>query len=238
MNNYLENDKNKIEIYIGGALAIIAIVAIIAKTLVVGISVDTVLDMIINIAGLAVSALVMFVAIRSIITNSPKNLKQELEFAFQNWESDNRPLVFKVSDFKETPDYKIGYSILARPTKFLEMSKNMTQEEEAKFITRTSKSSGKFVSLPSMDEMIRNDFKMEFHFIDSTYSPADIKELVKETLNCIRARFPDFIISQQGTNDLVVQYTKISTKGHVRELIAFENFILTLLLIQSNPLRS
>lgn len=238
MNNYLESSKNKIEIYIGGALAIIAIVAILVKTLLLGISVDTMLDMVINIAGLAVSALVMFVAIRSIITNSPKNLKQELELAFQNWESDNRPLLFKVSDFKLTDDYKIGYSILAKPTKFLELSKNMTQEESDKFTTRTSKSSGKFVSLPTIDEMIQNDFKMEFHFIDSTYSPADIKELVKETLNCIRARFPSFSISQQGANDFVVKYTKVSTKEHVRELIAFENFILTLLLIQSNPQRS
>ena len=230
MNNYLENSKNKIEIYIGGALAIIAIVAIIAKTLVVGISVDTVLDMVINIAGLAVSALVMFVAIRSIITNSPKNLKQELEFAFQNWESDNRPLVFKVSDFKET-EYKTCYSILAKHTDFLVFPKNLSTEMEAKLMTRNSKLSGKFVSLPLVDEMIKNDFTMEFHFIDSTYS-ADIKELLNKTMSCISMRF-EVKLTAKGSSDFKVEYKKISTKEEARELIAFINFVLTLLLIQS-----
>lgn len=231
MNNYLENGKNKIEIYIGGALAIIAIVAIIAKTLVVGISVDTVLDMIINIAGLAVSALVMFVAIRSIITNSPKNLKQELEFAFNNWETDHRPLVFKVLDFEATDKYKIRYAILARHTDFLELKKDLTAADEAKYMTKNSKLSGKFVSLPSIDEMIQREFIMEFHFINSTYS-ADIKELISKTMSCISSR-SDVKLSAKGSNDFEVEYKKISTKEDARELIAFINFVLTLLLIQS-----
>ena len=234
MNNYLENSKNKIEIYIGGALAIIAIVAIIAKTLLLGISVDTMLDMVINIAGLAVSALVMFVAIRSIITNSPKNLKQELEFAFQNWEADNRPLVFKVSDFEATEKYRIRYAILAKHTDFLGLNKDLTAADEAKYMTKNSKSSGKFVSLPSIDEMIQNDFIMEFHLINSTYSD-DIKELISKTMSCLKSRFSryDVKLSAKGSNDFEVEYKKISTKEEARELIAFINFVLTLLLIQS-----
>lgn len=232
MNNYLENSRNKIEIYIGGALAIIAIVAIIVKTFVTGISFDTVLDMIINIAGLAVSALVMFVAIRSIITNSPKNLKQELESAFNNWEADNRPLVFKVSDFEATEKYQIRYAILAEHTKFLELPKNLPPEMEVKYMTKNSKSSGKFVSLPAIDEMIRDKFIMEFHLINSTYKD-DIKVLIGRTCSCISARFPDVTVTPKGSNDFIVEYKKISSKEDARELIAFINFILTLLLIQS-----
>jgi len=179
----------------------------------------------------------MFVAIRSIITNSPKNLKQELEVAFKNWEDDNRPLVFKVLDYikPEKEKYITCYSILAKHTDFLLLRKDLATAEEAKYMTRNSKSSGKFVSLPSIDEMISSEFFiMEFHFIDSTYSD-DIKELLSKTMSCISSRYDvkHVRLSAKGSNDFLVEYKKITTKEEARELIAFINFVLTLLLIQS-----
>ena len=232
MNGYLEDRKNKIEIYVGGALAVIAIVAAISRAIVAGVSIETFLDMVINVAGLGVSALVMFVAIRSIVTNSPKNLKQELESALGHWEDGNRPLVFKVSDFDATGKYQLRYAILARQTDFLELPKTLSSEMEARLTSKNSKASGKFVSLPSIDQMVKNGFVMEFHLIDSSYS-GDMKELVGRTVKCILLRFPGVKITQKGSNDFDVEHEVIATRDDVRALVAFINFVLTLLLIQA-----
>ena len=61
MNHFPNGKKNKLEIYIGGTLAVISITAMISKMIILGISVNTVLDMIISVTALSVSALVMFV---------------------------------------------------------------------------------------------------------------------------------------------------------------------------------
>jgi len=105
MNQFLEDKNNRGAVYIGGSLAVISVSAMIAKMIYSGISVDTIFDAVIGISALSVSALVMFLVIQSIIKNTPKNIKQELESAFENWEADTRPLMIKrcaPTTFRET----------------------------------------------------------------------------------------------------------------------------------------
>lgn len=235
MNRFLKDKKNKLEIYIGGALAIISISAMIARMFIHGITIYTVIDMIISISALSVSALVMFVALRSLISNTPKNLNQELKIAFDNWETDNRPLLFKVSDYEEKENYKISYAILINHTAFLDLPQNLSSEMEAKLKTKNSKQSGKFLSLPSIDRMTEEDFTMEFHFVASSYieQKSEMKELVSKTVKSISMRFSDIRTTPKAGTGFTVEYKKITTKQEVRDLIAFANYVLTLFLIQS-----
>lgn len=235
MNRFLKSKKNKLEIYIGGALAILSISAMVARMLIHGITIYTVIDMIISISALSVSALVMFVALRSLISNTPKNLNQELKIAFDNWETDNRPLLFKVSDYEEKENYKTCYAILINHTAFLDLPQNLSSEMEAKLKTKHSKQSGKFLSLPSIDRMTEEDFTMEFHFVASSYieQKAEMKELVSKTVKSISMRFSDIRTTPKAGTGFTVEYKKITTKQEVRDLIAFANYVLTLFLIQS-----
>ena len=235
MNHFPNGKKNKLEIYIGGTLAVISITAMISKMIIQGISVSTVLDMIISVTALSVSALVMFVAIRSIIANAPKNINQELKNAFDSWETDNRPLLFRVSDYEENESYKICYAILTNHTIFLDLPQNLSSEMEAKLKTKNSKQSGKFLSIPSFDEMTKDDFTMDFHFVASSYieEKAGMKDLVSKTVKSISMRYSDIRTTPKGSTDFTAEYKKIETKQEARNLISFVNFVLTLLLIQS-----
>lgn len=235
MNHFLHVKKNKVEIYIGAALAVTAITAMILRMIVLGITIYTVLDMIISVTALSVSALVMFVAIRSIIMNAPKNIHQELESAFDSWETDNRPLLFKVSDFEEKEKYKICYAILTDHTVFLDLPQNLSSEMEAKLNTKNSKQSGKFLTIPSFVEMTQEDFTMEFHFVASSYIEvkSQMKDLVGKTVKSISMRFPNIRTTPKGTTSFTAEYSKITTKQEVRDLTSFVNYVLTLLLIQS-----
>jgi hypothetical protein len=235
MNQFLEDKNNRGAVYMGVSLAAISVSAMIAKMVYSGISIDTIFDAIIGISTLLVSALVMFLAIRSIIKNTPQNIKQELESAFKNWEADTRPLIFKVSDFEEKEKYKICYAILSNPNDFLDLPQNLSIEWEAKLMTKNSKQSGKFLSLPSFDEMIEDDFNMEFHFIDSSYieEKSEMKNLVSKTIKCISGRFLSIRATPKGSNDFSIDYNKILSKSDVGELIVFINFVIILFLIQS-----
>ena len=235
MNQFLEDKNNRGAVYIGVLLAVISVSAMIARMIYSGISSATIFDAVIGISGLSVTALVMFLAIRSIIKNTPKNIKQELESAFDNWEIDTRPLIFKVSDFDEKEKYKICYAILANQSDFLDLPQNLSSEREARLMTKNSKQSGKFLSLPSFGEMTADDFNMEFHFIDSSYieEKSEMKNLVSKTIKCISRRFPQIRTTPQGSNDFTIDYKKIFSKSDVRELIAFINFVIMLFLIQS-----
>lgn len=235
MNQFLEDKNNRGAVYIGGSLATISVSAMIARMIYSGISADTIFDAVIGISELSVSALVMFLAIRSIIKNTPKNIKQELESAFESWEADTRPLIFKVSDFEEKEKYKICYAILANQSNFLDLPQNLSFEQEAKLMTKNSKQSGKFLSLPSLDKMIEDDFNMEFHFVDSSYieEKSEMKNLVSKTIICISGRFSNIRTTPKGSNDFTIDFKKISSKSDVCELIAFINFVIMLFLIQS-----
>lgn len=237
MNSGLEKSKNRIEIYIGGSFAIIAFVAIIAKVFLTGVTPDSILDMVINIAGIAVSALVMFVAIRSILVNSPKNLKEELEAAFRKWEIDNMPLIFEVSDYK-VPDnnpkkYGRCFSILANQKKYLELPTTLPDDLKEKYKSRDSKNTGKFVSFPNVEDMLSMDsFTLEFHLIASSYSE-DIKKLVVDSAKCVTTRYEKngVVAVAISNNDFEATFPKINTKEDIGELITLFDFVKTLLLI-------
>lgn len=238
MNNYFDHTKNKIEIYIGGAIAVIAIVAIIANMMLKGINTETMLETIINISGVLVSAIVMFIAIRTIVTNRPKNLKEELVYGLDKWEKSNHPLIFKVTDF-ETPqgkkNYKMGYSILAKHTDYLILGATLTDEEKEKYSTRNSKKSGKFISMPDYENMINgNPFFIEFNLIDSTYVDVDTKKVVEDTINCIGKRnYQKYALDNRTGKEFTYKCQPITTKEDVADFISFLNFVLTLMLIQS-----
>lgn len=87
MDNKEEKSIHNIEVYIGGCAALFAISAVLYKASINGFSQEAVLDALISISGTIVSALVLLVAIRSIIRNMGRKdtfdnvLKQEID----NW---------------------------------------------------------------------------------------------------------------------------------------------------------
>ena len=120
--------------------------------------------------------------------NFTQKTKQELEFAFNNWEADNWPLITRVTDFDAKDKLKNHYSVLVKHLDFLGLPKNLSSEIEVMLITNNSKlRSSKFVLLPSYDEMINNDFIMEFHLMDTKYYEyyEEIKGLSNSTVKSI-----------------------------------------------------
>ena len=232
MNRFMEEKRFRLENYVGGMLALIAIVAILIKTFSTTVTLGSMMDMVKDIAQLVVSALVMLVALRLMIRHSPRNLREEIQMSLARWEQLHRPLIFKVKDFEPTEKYQIRYSILAQQRDFLKLHHVMTTEEEAKYSTKDSKSSGKFVSFPSEENMISGPFQMEFHLISSSYQNS-AQDFIHTIMHCITSRYPNLSVSKKTNQDFVVEYPKISTKEQVREWLSFIQFVQMLLVIQA-----
>ena len=163
-------------------------------------------------------------------------IKQELELAFNNWEGDNWPLIFRVSDFDNKEKSENKYSVLVKHLDFLGLPKNLSPKKEANLIINNMNlKSSKFVFLPSYDDMISYDFIMGFHLLDTTYYEyyEEVKGIANSTFKSISIRFPEVKLIIEGKDDFNVEYRKISTKEDVRWLIAFINYVLILYLIQS-----
>lgn len=249
MNSYLENTKNKMEVYIGGGFAIIAIVAIIAKTIVSGISADTLLDMVINIAGLAVSALVMFVAIRSIISNTSNKVSSVLELSLGKWVKSNQSLIFKALDFPidkgtryyMTTDHK---RILTDPLFLPEAV------IEKLSYGKPGYPNGRFLEIPQLNDMLSKNFTINFFVNTSTFLETieikrahEIKDqkaidvelaaILSRISSCINVRYDGVYTSESKGKELKVYVSKIDTIEKARDFLNFLNFVMMLYLIQS-----
>ena len=242
MNSYLENTKNKMEVYIGGGFAIIAIVAIIAKTIVSGISADTLLDMVINIAGLAVSALVMFVAIRSIISNTSNKVSSVLELSLGKWVKSNQSLIFKALDFPidkgtryyMTTDHK---RILTDPLFLPEAV------IEKLSYGKPGYPNGRFLEIPQLNDMLSKNFTINFFVNTSTFLETieikraheikDQKAILSRISSCINVRYDGVYTSESKGKELKVYVSKIDTIEKARDFLNCVNFVMMLYLIQS-----
>ncbi len=128
-----------IEVYIGGGAALFAIFAGICRAALNDFSPDAVLEALISISELIVSALVLLVAIRSIVRNMGRKdsfnnvLKQEID----NWVNRNRPLISEDKDFSNGT----RYFMLTDHEHIFDIGKDLSDENSYK--------KGQFVIIPN-----------------------------------------------------------------------------------------
>jgi hypothetical protein len=180
------------EVILGGVFGIIAITAIIIQTSTLGFSQDAIWAGIKDLATTLVAVMVFALAIRNFAKNTPKSLKGKFLAALKNWENTNKPLVFKVTGFQKEKgsSYTHGFAILQDQKEFLNLSVVISDEQEKAYSSYTSRKTGKFVDMPSVDEMLKSDFKVRFNFIESTYGD-NVVDFVQKTCQCLNGRFKE-----------------------------------------------
>jgi hypothetical protein len=220
--------KNKIglETILGGIFGIIAIIAIVVQMGIEGYSSEAVWNGIKDIAGTLVAVMVFVVAIKSFVVSRPKNLNEILEANLNRFEEKSLPLVFRVSDFKPTEGYVQGFAILQNFDEFPTLACSLVKGDNTylKYQSQNNRTTGKFIDLPSVAEMLSSDFKVRFKFIDSNVYEEQYKTTMKLA---ILNKFGEYTCSNI-TSNFTVSVPKIASIQDIEKIISLFEFVITL----------
>ncbi len=233
-----DEKKDWIETFVGGGCGVIAIIAAIVEYS-FGEN-GAIAGMLKDVFGTAVVVVLLIMAMPK---KRPKKLAEILAERVEKWGADNAPMIFKTEDFvcaKENK-YKQGFVLLQDPPKFLtllDLDKN--NPEWHSYASYYSKRTGKFLDLPSYDEMVSNSFDVlcvldQKHFTEKK----DIKEIIVNIVAAIEKRFKKEIaaerikVTQIGNSEkFIIEFaTAIENKKEVEFFISVIDYILSLVKI-------
>ena len=223
--------KDKIEIFVGGAFGIIAIIAAIIEFKIESIS--SMAGCIKDIAGTMVVVVLLFASIKI----KPSNLKGRLQAAVDDWGSDNAPLIFKTIGYiaESGTVYSQGYKLLQNPENYIKLvnddlsPQNPEWEKYAKYKSTVT---GKFINLPSFEYMTKNDFDVLFvmnqhHF---TAGDKDYRSLIEEIRNAFNKRYKSIGTAppSQNSYELLIHFNRITSKKDIDQFVDALDFVLSL----------
>lgn len=213
------------EVLFGGIFGIIAVVAAIGEMIANGLSTAAILGAAKDIAGTLVAVMVFAFAIKKIIGNNNKSLSKILTQELDSFEKNYSPLIFKVSNFEKMKNekYEQGFCILKDFSQFIKME-NISDETRASYSSRSSHKTAKFIDLPSISEMLRNDFKVCFRTLTSCKYDGDFLEDVKTR---IAFKYKEYgYTATTISNGLIVEVPAIKSKDDIDTLISLFEIIL------------
>ena len=231
MDNKEEKSIHNIEVYIGGIAALLAISAVLYKASINGFSKEAVLDALISISGTIVSALVLLVAIRSIISNMGKKdtfdnvLKQEIE----NWINRSRPLISEDKNFGNGT----RYFMLTDHEHIFDIGKDLSDENSYK--------KGQFVIIPNtfrknnqLTFILNKSTFLDRAKINETDVDAELKILASKIAACINSNFGQSFAasadkSQSKINVILLE--NLSTPEQARSLVKMIDYVMTLYMV-------
>lgn len=230
--------KNKLglETILGGIFGIIAIIAIVVEMSVANFTAEAIWGGIKDIAGTFVAVMVFVVAIRSFVVSRPKNLNELLEANLNKFEEKNLPLVFRVKDFVSTQGFDQGFAILQNFDEFptLDFSLKKGDNTYENYRTQKSKTTGKFIDLPSVAEMLSSNFNIRFSFIGSNIYEEQYKTTIKYAIS---KKFSEYSCSNI-TNNFTVSVPKIKSIQDIEHMISLFEFVITLYQIGNKGMKS
>lgn len=220
-----------LETKLGGLFGFTAIIAIIGEMYLSGFSVAGLMAGLKDISGTLVSVLVFLVAIRVFVQNSPKNIEEMLPFKWKQFESEYRPLIFKVKDYvvKKEGYYTHGFCILkdiAEYPDLLNIQKG--SEKYNQYAAYRSQKTTKFLQLPKLADMIAESktegtFKIEMNFKDNVLYIDDLKEKIQME---IESRF-QYSVSKHS-DYLTIEIPQVSSLEDIERLFSMLGFAIRL----------
>ena len=231
MDNREEKSIHNIEVYIGGGAALFAILAGIYRAALNDFSQDAVLEALISISELIVSALVLLVAIRSIVRNMGRKdsfdnvLKQEID----NWVNRNRPLISEDQDFSNGT----RYFMLTDHEHIFDIGKDLSDENSYK--------KGQFVIIPNtfgkndqLTFILNKSTFLDRAKVNETKVEAELKILASKIAACINSNFGQYFAASADKHQPkinVILLEDFSLPEQARSLVKMIDYVMTLYMV-------
>ena len=231
MDNREERSIHNIEVYIGGGAALLAILAGIYRAALNDFSPDAVLEAFISISELIVSALVLLVAIRSIVRNMGRKdsfdnvLKQEID----NWVNRNRPLISEDKDFSNGT----RYFMLTDHEHIFDIGKDLSDVNSYK--------KGQFVIIPNtfgkndqLTFILNKSTFLDRAKVNETKVEAELKILASKIAACINSNFGQYFAASADKNQSkinVILLEDFSLPEQARSLVKMIDYVMTLYMV-------
>jgi hypothetical protein len=229
-----KNGIDRIEVYFGGGMAVVAIAAIAARCARNGFSIDSVLDGLVNLAQVIVAAMVLLVAVRSILArrSSPETFASTLEGELAAWVARSRPLIVPETEFARGT----RYSMLTDLEHMFDVGESLAEARKNK--------KGKFVDLPSRFD---RDAEILFYLNKTTFSDrakiankdisAELRLLAARISACVNAKFADVMTASDkgGSNDTatvsITLLRDLQTPEDARTVVHVLDYVMTLYMV-------
>ena len=231
MDNREEKSIHNIEVYIGGGTALFAILAGIYRAALNDFSQDAVLEALISISELIVSALVLLVAIRSIVRNMGRKdsfdnvLKQEID----NWVNRNRPLISEDKDFSNGT----RYFMLTDHEHIFDIGKDLSDENSYK--------KGQFVIIPNtfrkndqLTFILNKSTFLDRAKVNETNVEAELKILASKIAACINSNFGQYFAASADKHQSkinVILLEDLSLPEQACSLVKMIDYVMTLYMV-------
>lgn len=225
--------RDWIEVYIGGAFGVIAIIAAIAEYCLgdAGALAGCVKD----ISGTLVVVVLLFASIKF----KAVNVKGKLTVAVEDWGKDNAPLIFKTLDYKPESgtNFEQGFKLLQNPDDYISHIINKLNPENPEWEKYAQYKNGynftgKFINFPSYDYMIKNDFEVSVVLNQSHFknSNKDFGDLVGKMKDAFNSRYEGKASAQRTGNALefTIKFKRIQTKADIENFVDALDFVLSL----------
>ena len=231
MDNSEEKYIHNIEVYIGGAAALFAILAGIYRAALNNFSQDAVLEALISISELIVSALVLLVAIRSIIRNmgGKETFDNVLKQEINNWVNRSRPLISEDKSFNNGT----RYFMLTDHEHIFDIGKDLSDENSYK--------KGQFVIIPNtfrkneqLTFLLNKSTFLDRAKINETEVDAELKILASKIAACINSNFGQCFAASadKGQSKInVILLENLSTPEQARSLVKMIDYVMTLYMV-------
>lgn len=231
MDNNEEKYIHNIEVYIGGAAALFAILAGIYRAALNNFSQDAVLEALISISELIVSALVLLVAIRSIIRNmgGKDTFDNVLKREIDNWVNRSRPLISEDKSFNNGT----RYFMLTDHEHIFDIGKDLSDENSYK--------KGQFVIIPNtfrkneqLTFLLNKSTFLDRAKINETEVDVELKILASKIAACINSNFGQYFAASadKGQSKInVILLENLSTPEHARSLVKMIDYVMTLYMV-------
>lgn len=209
----------------------LAIVAVIYKAAINGYMQEAVVDAFISITGTIVSALVLLVAIRSIIRNMKTNESFDniLEQEMQNWVNRNRPLIVPDNDFKNGS----RYFMLTDHEHIFDIGQDLSDDMTYK--------KGQFVIIPQSFQkndqitfVLNKSTFLDRAKVNQTEVDAELKILASKVSACINSNFGQYFAASADKNQpkiSVILLEDLTTPEHARTLVKMVDYVMTLYMV-------
>ena len=225
-----------IEVFVGGACGLIAIIAAIVEYC-LGEN-GALAGLFKDVFGTAVVVVLLLVA--AMPKRKPKNLVGLLEQEVEDWGLSNAPLIFKAEGYqtaKNTPDKTQCFLLLQDPKEdYIPLVGKKLNKESPNWLEYAQyggviKTTGKFLDMPSYADMVNKDFEIELILSQKHFKEMpEINSIIGDLESAINAHCDKRVRADKkvSTREIKLKCTRIQTKEDIYNLIDALDFIVSL----------
>lgn len=217
--------KDKIEIFFGGAMGIVAIIAAIVEHY----SGSNMAGCVKDVSGTLVVVAILFASIKI----PSFGIRNKLEETVEKWGMENAPLILKATNWGATDGTKQGFKILQGQKDFTDrivIPLNKDGEEWKKLADYNNKKTGRFIAMPSYDEMIANGFKITIYTNQTHFERLEnFEDNFSNLILAINARYPECATRQGSQYIMDLSFEKISNIDDIEKLVKVLDFVMSVI---------